>query len=117
MSAILAYDAQIAASGVTTVFDSLRIGAASRASAVQLCRGNCHDVDEAKALTCYGCDHLTHLRADRDSRCRRRFHALPGAPKSASDSLMDHTPGQGSFAISKKCASIRDVPAMSTTPV
>ena len=99
MSAILAYDGQIAASGVTTVFDSLRIGAASRADALS---NHAEDIattlDDAKALDMLRCDHLTHLRCEiatpdvvddaAEFVARRQVHLI---------SLMDHTPGQRQF--------------------
>jgi alpha-D-ribose 1-methylphosphonate 5-triphosphate diphosphatase len=98
-AAVLAYDRQMIASGVTTVFDSLRVGSASDgdrlageletlATAIETMSG--HDVLCA--------DHLTHLRCEIATPdvvtsatgfiAKRRAHLM---------SLMDHTPGQRQF--------------------
>ena len=99
MSAILAYDAQIAASAVTTVFDSLRVGAASGADALSnYAEEIAATMDQARALDLLRCDHLTHLRCEIATPdvvddaakfvARRQVHLM---------SLMDHTPGQRQF--------------------
>ena len=98
-AAVLAYDRQIIGSGITTVFDSLRLGATTKsdatankfgalAAAIQVLR--------ARDILC--ADHLTHLRCE---------VATPDVLTSAADflathavhliSLMDHTPGQRQF--------------------
>ena len=66
MSAVLAYDAQIAASGVTTVFDSLRIGfgLADRHAFEPRARKSRRRMDEARGLDLLRCEHLTHLRCE-----------------------------------------------------
>ena len=99
MSAILAYDAQMAASAVTTVFDSLRVGAASKTDALsQYAEDIAVAMDEARALDLLRCDHHTHLRCEiatpdvvDDTR------AFVGKRKVDLISLMDHTPGQRQF--------------------
>jgi alpha-D-ribose 1-methylphosphonate 5-triphosphate diphosphatase len=99
MSAILAYDAQIAASGVTTVFDSLRIGAASASDSLsKYAEDIATTMDEASKLDLLRCEHLTHLRCEiatpdvvDDAEAflaRRKVNLI---------SLMDHTPGQRQF--------------------
>ena len=47
-SAALAYDAQIAAAGITTVFDSFRLGRANMMGAPNVVRGGSHS-DNASA--------------------------------------------------------------------
>ena len=99
VSAMLAYDAQMAASGITTVFDSLRVGAASRSDAVsKYAEEIATAMAQARAQDLLRCDHQTHLRCEiatpdvlDDARAflaRHEVHLM---------SLMDHTPGQRQF--------------------
>ncbi|MCZ8099686.1 MAG: alpha-D-ribose 1-methylphosphonate 5-triphosphate diphosphatase [Burkholderiales bacterium] len=99
LSAVLAYDAQIAASGITTVFDSLRAGVEGRRDVVSASLGVLADaIAEAGARGLLRADHLTHLRCEicahdvievtRDFVARHPIHLM---------SLMDHTPGQRQF--------------------
>jgi alpha-D-ribose 1-methylphosphonate 5-triphosphate diphosphatase len=99
LSAVMAYDAQIAAAGITTVFDSLRVGSdadatevgkdlVTLAGALSLARTTGH----------LRAEHLTHLR------CEIASHdVLEQAEDYAARypinliSLMDHTPGQRQF--------------------
>ncbi|CEJ14694.1 alpha-D-ribose 1-methylphosphonate 5-triphosphate diphosphatase [Phreatobacter sp. AB_2022a] len=104
LSAVFAYDAQIAASGITTVFDSLRVGRDDDRPGVsdallELSEG----LEEAKRSGLLRADHHTHLRCEIPSR---------GVVEEASDylarfdvrlmSLMDHTPGQRQFRDEEK---------------
>lgn len=99
LGAVLAYDAQIAASGITTVFDSLRAGAdidggGLAGELVTLAEA----IDEARQGGLLRVEHLTHLRCE-----------LPAPDVAATAaafcarfpveliSLMDHTPGQRQF--------------------
>jgi len=99
VSAVLAYDAQIAASGITTVFDSLRSGTEDRRDVVT---GSLEilgaALEEARAAGLLRAEHLTHLRceicapdvveATEAFLAKRPIHLM---------SLMDHTPGQRQF--------------------
>ena len=99
VAAVLSYDAQIAASGITTVFDSLRVGAASDsdgiAEDVLLLAGA---LGEARDKGLLRAQHLTHLRCEIATHdvvsetqkylARHPVHLI---------SLMDHTPGQRQF--------------------
>lgn len=99
LGAVLAYDAQIAASGITTVFDSLRAGAdidggGLAGELVTLAEA----IDAARQGGLLRVEHLTHLRCE-----------LPAPDVAATAaafcarfpvqlmSLMDHTPGQRQF--------------------
>lgn len=104
MAAVLSYDAQIAASGITTVFDSLRI---CRADGAEDADGQ-HDVlAEALASARKGgffrADHLLHLRCEFPMT-----NVVPDAaamlehPEVRLISLMDHTPGQRQFRNEEK---------------
>jgi alpha-D-ribose 1-methylphosphonate 5-triphosphate diphosphatase len=99
LGAVLAYDAQIAASGITTVFDSLRAGVdvdggGLGAELVELAEA----VDEARRHGLFRCEHHTHLRCEIPS---------PDVVDTVENfvarfpvgliSLMDHTPGQRQF--------------------
>lgn len=99
LGAVLAYDAQIASSGITTVFDSLRAGVdvdggGLGAELIELAEA----IDEARRHNLLRCEHLTHLRCEIPS---------PDVVEVVEDfvarfpvglmSLMDHTPGQRQF--------------------
>lgn len=99
LGAVLSYDAQIAASGITTVFDSLRAGVDTDggglgAELIQLAEA----IDEARRDHLFRAEHLTHLRCEAPSldvvdtveQFVARFPV-------GLISLMDHTPGQRQF--------------------
>jgi alpha-D-ribose 1-methylphosphonate 5-triphosphate diphosphatase len=101
VSAVLAYDAQIAASGITTVFDSLRIGIDGhelRAGIGAMVFDFAETISGAQRAGNLRADHLTHIRCE-----------VPAADAVTSlvsfldhypvrlISLMDHTPGQRQF--------------------
>lgn len=99
LSAVFAYDAQIAASGITTVFDSLRVGRDDdRFSVSHALLELSEAIERAKATGLLRADHHTHLRCEIPST---------GVAEEAADyltrfdvrlmSLMDHTPGQRQF--------------------
>lgn len=99
LGAVLAYDAQIAASGITTVFDSLRAGSDPDGSGLgpelmQLAGA----IETAKGADLFRAEHLTHLRCEIPSAdlldTVRDFTALYPV---GLISLMDHTPGQRQF--------------------
>lgn len=99
MGAVLAYDAQIAASGITTVFDSLRCGSdidggGLGADLMQLAGA----LDHARRDGLFRAEHLTHLRCEVPSpdvvESLTAFSVLYPVHLI---SLMDHTPGQRQF--------------------
>ncbi len=99
VSAVIAHDAQIAASGITTVFDALRAGAFdpddySAHEAENLARA----ITAAQNAGHLRADHFVHIRcelpcADTAEAAERICAAL--AP--ALISIMDHTPGARQF--------------------
>ena len=100
MAAVLAHDAQIAASGITTVFDALRVGLDSDANL---------KYDDMKALAdAFHCgvdegilraDHFIHLRCEVSADdCISAFHEFDNYPLVKLISVMDHAPGQRQFA-------------------
>jgi alpha-D-ribose 1-methylphosphonate 5-triphosphate diphosphatase len=104
LSAVFAYDAQIASSGITTVFDSLRIGSDDdRPTTADGLLDLSEAIEKAKETGLLRSDHHTHLRCEIPSR---------GVVEEAEDylarfdvrlmSLMDHTPGQRQFRDEEK---------------
>jgi alpha-D-ribose 1-methylphosphonate 5-triphosphate diphosphatase len=100
-SAVLAYDAQIAASGITTVFDSLRIGIDEHETRPGFGTAVFTFADTIAAAQTAGhlrSEHLTHIRCEVPAvdavTSLARFLDLHPVQLI---SLMDHTPGQRQF--------------------
>jgi alpha-D-ribose 1-methylphosphonate 5-triphosphate diphosphatase len=101
MSAVFAYDAQIAASGITTVFDSLRIGIDGhelRAGIGGMVFDFAETISEAQNAGHLRADHLTHIRCEvpAPDAVTSLVSFLEKFPVRLI-SLMDHTPGQRQF--------------------
>ncbi len=99
LGAVLAYDAQIAASGITTVFDSLRAGSDPDGSGLG---SELDDLAKAIAAARAGdhlrAEHRTHLRCELPSEdVLRTVEAFAARFPVDLISLMDHTPGQRQF--------------------
>jgi len=101
-SAVLAYDAQIAAAGITTVFDSFRVGSENADEE----RGGLGEqgvaLADAVASACAAhllrAEHKTHLRCEVPSpNVAATLEAFLAAHPASLVSLMDHTPGQRQF--------------------
>ena len=100
LGAVLAYDAQIAASGITTVFDSLRAGSDPDGSGlgselVHLAAA----IASAREADLFRAEHRTHLRCELPSAdviATVAAFVARFAPVGLI-SLMDHTPGQRQF--------------------
>lgn len=98
-AAIQAHDAQVVTSGITTVFDCLRMGSDEdggfeqgemRAMADAL--ANAQREDRLRA------DHLIHLRCEVSTdNVLDHFHEFENDPQVRLVSLMDHAPGQRQF--------------------
>lgn len=99
-AAVLAHDAQIAASGITTVFDALRVGS-NKGDDISIGRNMrrlATAIDEAKSAAMLRADHLLHLRCE--LACEDTVadtEAFLDDPNLRLISLMDHTPGQRQF--------------------
>ena len=99
LSAIVAYDVQMVGAGITTVFDSLRVGTDADSKSLgglvlELVAG----LDRAREEGLLRADHLTHLRCEiaahdvlDDTQALMANHAIHLM------SLMDHTPGARQF--------------------
>jgi alpha-D-ribose 1-methylphosphonate 5-triphosphate diphosphatase len=99
ISAIQSHDAQIASSGITTVFDCLRLGSdADDGFRVGEMRAIADALNEARAENRLRADHLIHLRCEVSAADVldhfADFHT-DGQVRLAS--LMDHAPGQRQF--------------------
>lgn len=99
LGAVLAYDAQIAASGITTVFDSLRAGTDPDGSGLgSELHALAQAIADARESGLFRAEHRTHMRCEipsadvvdtvRDFAERHPVGLI---------SLMDHTPGQRQF--------------------
>lgn len=96
MPALLAHDAEVAAAGITTVFDALGVGDADpeslRGSAwreVMATLDACTDGDLLRA------EHFVHVRCELPApNTIELFAPFRGCARVAMISLMDHTPGQ-----------------------
>ncbi|KGD98156.1 MULTISPECIES: alpha-D-ribose 1-methylphosphonate 5-triphosphate diphosphatase [Rhizobium/Agrobacterium group] len=98
-AAIQAHDAQVATSGITTVFDCLRMGADEDGGFV---RGEMREMADAiQAAGRQGrlrSEHFIHLRCEVSAdNCMEHFVDFENDPHVRLVSLMDHAPGQRQF--------------------
>ena len=102
-SAVLAYDAQIVAAGITTVFDSFRVGTDEYEAGTGASLGDevaplIEAVRRAGEAGLLRAEHLTHLRCEVPApNVVDRLKGLIAARPIHLISLMDHTPGQRQF--------------------
>jgi alpha-D-ribose 1-methylphosphonate 5-triphosphate diphosphatase len=99
-AALMAHDAQIAASGITTVLDALRVGMDGdidiNASDMSLLANAIADGQSQGRLRA---DHYLHLRCEVSSpNCLDAFALFEHNKQVKIASLMDHAPGQRQFA-------------------
>lgn len=99
LAAVVAYDAQLTAAGITTVFDSLRAGNdADYAPAANELHDIMHTLEEAGRKGVLRADHLMHLRCE---ICAPdvigEVQAVVADHRIDLMSLMDHTPGARQF--------------------
>ena len=96
MPALLAHDAEVAAAGITTVFDALGVGEADTDSL----RGSAWHSTLAALDSCaqkdlLRADHHLHVRCELPApNTIELFEPFHGHPRVSLISLMDHTPGQ-----------------------
>ena len=99
IAAVLSYDGQIAASGITTVFDSLRAGGDGDRRSVAgslLALGGA--LDQTRRAGLLRVEHLTHLRCEICSNdVIQQTHKFLTSYRVHLMSLMDHTPGARQF--------------------
>ncbi|SEP71721.1 alpha-D-ribose 1-methylphosphonate 5-triphosphate diphosphatase [Devosia sp. YR412] len=100
VAAVQAHDAQIAASGITTVLDAIRIGLDEQTDI------GADDMRTLAAAIAAGskagrlrAEHHIHLRCEVSAPdCLESFEAMMDDPQVRLASLMDHAPGQRQFA-------------------
>ncbi len=100
IAAVQAHDAQVAASGITTVFDALRIGlnddSGMSAEDFRKLGEAIHQSMDAGRLRA---EHFIHLRCEVAAPdCLDHFLPFAGDSRVRLASLMDHSPGQRQFA-------------------
>lgn len=100
IAAVCAHDAQIAASGITTVFDALRVGLDEDTDiTVEDMRRLADAIEAGVAKDRLRADHFIHLRCEVSApNCLESFAAFDNDPRVRIASLMDHSPGQRQFA-------------------
>ncbi|MEM6488736.1 MAG: alpha-D-ribose 1-methylphosphonate 5-triphosphate diphosphatase [Pseudomonadota bacterium] len=105
-AAVLSHDGELAAAGITTVFDAVRVGSLRRASQgktgadyAKYARDVVHDIAALHQAGLTRIDHRIHLRAEVCSQTvleeMDEFGPQDGV---AIVSIMDHTPGQRQFS-------------------
>jgi alpha-D-ribose 1-methylphosphonate 5-triphosphate diphosphatase len=101
LPAVLASDAQLAAAGVTTVLDAVRIGSASNQNdaAAAAARALADSIEQAADAGLLRADHAIHVRCEVSAEeCLDAFGEFGNDPHVRLVSLMDHTPGQRQYA-------------------
>ncbi|WP_367716259.1 alpha-D-ribose 1-methylphosphonate 5-triphosphate diphosphatase [Nitratireductor sp. GISD-1A_MAKvit] len=99
IASVLAHDAQIAASGITTVFDALRIGLDEDSNLCALeMRELGHAIENSVEAGRLRADHFLHLRCEVSAPdCLEGFELFRNDSRVKLASLMDHSPGQRQF--------------------
>jgi len=99
-AAILAHDAELAGTGITTVFDAMRVGSVpgGKGRYVKYARGLASELWALRAEEALKISHFLHLRAEVCSETLVEELAEFGPEDRVGlVSLMDHTPGQRQF--------------------
>lgn len=101
-AAIVAHDAELAATGITTVFDAIRVGSIEGKGGVgwrRYARGLADEVLAMRAAGALKISHHLHLRAEICSDTLiEELDSFGPRDRVGILSLMDHTPGQRQFA-------------------
>ncbi|WP_061932915.1 alpha-D-ribose 1-methylphosphonate 5-triphosphate diphosphatase [Aureimonas sp. AU22] len=98
-AALQAHDAQVCASGITTVFDALRVGMDEDAALSSADMGAMAEaITEATDDDRLRAEHFIHLRCEVSAPdVLSSFESLMGSERVRLASLMDHAPGQRQF--------------------
>lgn len=99
LAAVLAHDAQVATSGITTVFDALRVGMDEDPEiTAQDMRKLADAIEDGVRQDRLRADHFIHLRCEVSADdCQDGFAFFDGDDRVRLASLMDHAPGQRQF--------------------
>lgn len=100
MAALQAHDAQVAASGITTVFDALRIGLnTDDGMSAEDFRRLGEAIHQGMETGRLRAEHFIHLRCEVAAPdCLESFRPFEGDKRVRIASLMDHSPGQRQFS-------------------
>ncbi len=99
-AAIMAHDAELAGTGITTVFDAMRVGSVSRKESRygSYARGLATELLDLRSADALKISHFLHLRAEVCSDTLvEELAEFDEADRVGLVSLMDHTPGQRQF--------------------
>ncbi len=99
LAALHAHDAQVAGSGITTVFDAVRIGSdVDMPEMLDHAEKLVNSIRSGSEAGWLRADHFIHLRCELPSHdVVAHFDALAYHPLTRLASVMDHTPGQRQF--------------------
>jgi alpha-D-ribose 1-methylphosphonate 5-triphosphate diphosphatase len=99
-AAVLAHDAQIAGSGITTVFDALTVGEVRQDGVrAEMLAGSVEAITQTQRQGGLRAEHLIHLRCEvAHETVVQTVAGMIDHPLVRLVSLMDHTPGQRQFA-------------------
>jgi alpha-D-ribose 1-methylphosphonate 5-triphosphate diphosphatase len=100
LPALIAHDAELASTGITTVFDAMRVGSihSTKGRSIDYARKLADELLAARAQGYFKISHFLHLRAEICSETLLEELASFGlSDRVGIVSLMDHTPGQRQF--------------------
>ncbi|WP_415919464.1 alpha-D-ribose 1-methylphosphonate 5-triphosphate diphosphatase [Tateyamaria sp. SN6-1] len=100
LPALLAHDAELASTGITTVFDAMRVGSihSGKGRYIDYARKLADELLAARAEGMFKISHFLHLRAEICSETLlEELAAFGSEDRVGIVSLMDHTPGQRQF--------------------
>ncbi|MGR3513538.1 MAG: alpha-D-ribose 1-methylphosphonate 5-triphosphate diphosphatase [Paracoccaceae bacterium] len=100
LPALLAHDAELASTGITTVFDAMRVGSihSGKGRYIDYARKLADELLSARADGMFKISHFLHLRAEICSETLlEELTAFGPEDRVGIVSLMDHTPGQRQF--------------------
>lgn len=100
LPALIAHDAELASTGITTVFDAMRVGSihSGKGRYIDYARTLADELLAARAAGLFKISHFLHLRAEICSETLLDELRTFGPPDRVGIvSLMDHTPGQRQF--------------------
>ncbi|XDA97938.1 alpha-D-ribose 1-methylphosphonate 5-triphosphate diphosphatase [Sulfitobacter sp. LCG007] len=100
LPALIAHDAELASTGITTVFDAMRVGSihGGKGRYIDYARKLADELLAARAAGMFKISHFLHLRAEICSETLLEELAAFGLQDRVGIvSLMDHTPGQRQF--------------------
>lgn len=100
LAAVIGHDAQIAAAGITTVFDAIAVGESARpGNRLEHLQAMVEALGEARRKEVLRAEHRLHLRCEiSHGETLPLFQSLIERETVDMVSIMDHTPGQRQFA-------------------